>query len=537
MDKLSRFEQITLNSKMLITNWVYLQYNIEDKKELKELIKTDYPKIKQEILSSYIAAGHEDNKDTLRIIFDKMDTLLIVETTLMKNLINFEDYENAQKIFDAEEVIESQVIPKSSEIRKLLNSFISHTKKENNIIRDQMLFSLEKLGLISIIFGFGMFVIILLSVLYIQKQITSPIIQVRDILLRLSKGEIITQKVKQTEDVIAQMVEALTKLSDNFNKTATTAQKIGFGEFNVPVLPLSENDILGIAILEMRNNLKAYSENMEEKVRIRTLEISKQKEIIEEKNKDITASINYANRIQKASLPGINAIHSQLSDSFILFRPRDLVSGDFYWFSQVQNKLIVAAVDCTGHGVPGAFMSLIGMNLLSAIVNESKITESNLILDELHKRIQISLRQTETENNDGMDIALCVIDISQKILEFSGANNPLIYICDNELHTIKGDKSGIGGKQNKVEPFSKHIIQIESPISFYIFSDGFKDQFGGDDDRKFMIKNMKQMFMDNSKLLMKEQKEIYEQTIENWMKQTRQVDDILLIGFKLNTNN
>ncbi len=537
MDKLADFEQVVLKSKMLITNWVYLQYNIEDKKELKKLIKEDYPKIKQEILSSYKTAGHEDNKDSILIIFDKMDSLLLVETNLMKTLVNFEDYENPQKIFHAEEVIEDKVIIQSSDIRTLLNRFISHTKKKNGIIRDQMIYSLNNLELTTIIFGFGMFIIILLSVLYIQKKITTPIIQVRDNLLRLSKGETIIQKVKQSDDIIAQMVEALSKLADNFNKTATTAQKIGRGEFNVSVQPLSENDILGIAILGMRNSLKAYSEEMEEKVRVRTFEISKQKEIIEEKNKDITASINYANRIQQASLPEINSIQSQLKDSFILFRPRDLVSGDFYWFAQVEDKLIVAAVDCTGHGVPGAFMSLIGMNLLSAIVNESKITESNLILDELHKRIQIALRQTETENNDGMDVALCVIDENKKTVEFSGAKNPLICIRDNELIIIKGDKNGIGGKPNNHEKFTKHIINIEGQISFYIFSDGFQDQFGGENDRKFMIKKMKEMFLNNNKLPMKEQKKIYEQTIEDWMRPTQQVDDILLIGFNFNTTN
>ncbi|OIP00872.1 MAG: hypothetical protein AUJ98_06230 [Bacteroidetes bacterium CG2_30_33_31] len=537
MDKLGEFEQIVLNSKMLSTNWVYLQYNTEDKEELKKLINEDYPRIKQEILASYIAAGRIEERDTLKLIFNKMDNLLAEESELIKTLITFADYENAEKLFGGEEIIESRVIPQSAEIKNLLNHFILRTKKGNDNIREKMLYSFKKLEITSVFFGFGMFVIIFLSVVYLQRKITSPIIQVRNILLRLSNGEIITEKVKHTDDVISQMVDALHKLSDNFNKTATAAYKIGRGDFNIKVQPLSEHDILGSAILEMRNNLKAYSEEMEEKVRVRTLEISQQKEIIEERNKDITASINYAKRIQRASLPNIHTIQSELQNSFILFKPKDIVSGDFYWYSKLGDKIIIAAIDCTGHGVPGAFMSLIGMNILSSIVNESKITESNLILEEMHKRIQISLRQSETENNDGMDVALCVIDKNNNTLEFSGAHNPLIYICNDDLYAIKGDKKGIGGIYNYQEKFSKHTIKIESPMSFYIFSDGYQDQFGGEKDRKFMIKNMKQMFIDNSNLSMAEQKQIYEQTMQKWLKPTHQVDDILLIGFNLNTNN
>lgn len=533
MDKLTKFEQIVLNSKMLITNWVYLQYNIEDKEELKKLIKEDYPQIKKEILGSLKIAGHYDNLDTVQAIFNKMDELLKIEKILMQSLVNFEDYEDAQKIFAAEEVIEEEVIPRSTEIRALLEHFIKHTEEANEQIRDEMLGSLSQLELIIIAFGFGMFVIILLSVIYIQRNITLPVMQVRDVLLRLSQGEISNQKIKQTDDIIAQMVEALHKLAENFNKVAVNAQKIGKGDFKTEIEPLGKKDILGNAILEMKNSLEEYSEEMEGKVQERTLKISKQKEIIEKKNINITASITYAERIQKASLPQIEAIQTELTNSFILFKPKDIVSGDFYWFSKLGNKIIIAAVDCTGHGVPGAFMSLVGLNLLSAIVNENKITETNLILEELHKRVRIALRQDITSNQDGMDMSLCVIDKVEKKIEFTGARNPLIYIQNNTLFRIKGDKRGIGGTQSTHSTFTKHTISFQEKTSFYLFTDGYQDQFGGENDRKFMIKNMMDMFLKNHQLPMKEQKQIYEDKIIKWMQSSKQIDDILMIGFQL----
>jgi len=533
MDKLNKFEQIVLKSKMLITNWVYLQYNIDDKEELKRLHQTGYPQIKHELLSVLEAAGHEDNQSTLNTIFAKMDSLLQVEKRLMKTLVSFEDYENAEIIFGAEEVIEEQVIPQSAAIQDLLESFVRHANKENDALRNSMLLSLNRLELTMVILGFGMFLIILFSIIYIQKTITTPVLQMHDILLKLSKGELVKGNIKRTDNVIVHMADALTQLSDNFYKTAITAQKIGRGNFNTPVQPLGENDILGNSIQEMGKSLKEYAEQMEEKVRIRTIEISRQKEIIEERNKNITASITYAERIQKAGLPAIQTMPAALKNSFILFKPRDIVSGDFYWFAPKNDKIVITAVDCTGHGVPGAFMSLIGMNLLSAIVNENGITEANIILDELHKRVQQALRQDVTENDDGMDVSLCVIDLTKKTLEFSGAKNPLIYIKNNELHQIKGDKKGVGGKQRINEKFTKHSVKIDSPISFYIFSDGYQDQFGGKANRKFMIKNMKEMFLKNHHLPMPQQQEIYDKNIADWMQNTGQVDDMLLIGFEL----
>jgi len=255
--------------------------------------------------------------------------------------------------------------------------------------------------------------------------------------------------------------------------------------------------------------------------------------VIQEKNKNITASISYAKRIQEAMLPLESKIKEQLNDYFILFKPRDIVSGDFYWFAEKDEKIIFTAVDCTGHGVPGAFMSMIGSQILTTIIRNG-ITDAAEILNLINKYIQLALKQDKTENKDGMDMALCVIDKEKQIVDFAGAKNPLLHIYNGELFHYKGDKQAIGGYQITVNSsFTKQTINYKSPSYFYAFSDGFPDQFGGEKARKFMIKNLKDLILEIHLNSLEEQKNILNTTIENWMKGHEQTDDILVIGFKL----
>ncbi len=295
--------------------------------------------------------------------------------------------------------------------------------------------------------------------------------------------------------------------------------------------------------------LRKQKEYLEEQVRLRTLEIEQQKHEIEvqrdllakqneeirRKNKDITDSIEYAKRIQKAILPLEETIKEHLPESFILYRPRDIVSGDFYWFAYKNGKIIIAAVDCTGHGVPGAFMSMIGAEILNTIVLSQNVTDAAEILNLQNKYIRAALKQDTSDNQDGMDMALCVIDKEKGIVEFAGAKNPLIYITkDGELHKIRGDRQSIGGFQyTKQVNFTKHTIEIDSPMWFYIFSDGYQDQFGGAERRKFMTRNFYDLLHSIHDLPMDEQKRVLEETLETWMGGTSQTDDILVIGFKL----
>jgi len=276
---------------------------------------------------------------------------------------------------------------------------------------------------------------------------------------------------------------------------------------------------------------------------------------IEKQNKDITSSINYAKQIQEALLPTEESLKNILPDSFVLFKPRDIVSGDFYWFTGYSGKgvngksrrhhirlgnipedesgFVIAAVDCTGHGVPGAFMSMIGFNLLET-VSRNGITEPNEILNELHKSIRYLLKQNSSENRDGMDMAICVIKDKGKKLEYAGAKNPLFYICNGELHQIKGDPVPVGGiqKEDRRE-FTLQTIDISTPSYFYILSDGYTDQFGGKDGSKFSTRQFKDLLLEIYQRPMDEQKKILNERIESWMGDEKQLDDILVIGFKL----
>lgn len=281
---------------------------------------------------------------------------------------------------------------------------------------------------------------------------------------------------------------------------------------------------------------------------------------IEEQNQRITQSISYAREIQKALLPPRKTLTNYIPESFIFFEPLHMVSGDFYWFREIglngqlsemhihetpekhqnsflplnSDKFLVAAIDCTGHGVPGAFMSMIGYNILDGIIQKG-ITESNIILSELHKGVRRALKQDETDNRDGMDAALCVIDIKSRTLQFSGANNPLVYIQDGEVQVIKGDRYAIGGSQKEEERFfTSHSIEVDKPTSFYIFSDGYIDQFGGTDGRKFLLKNLKDLLLNIQHLPMDKQEMILKDTFFEWMgSKENQIDDVVVIGFKL----
>lgn len=277
---------------------------------------------------------------------------------------------------------------------------------------------------------------------------------------------------------------------------------------------------------------------LEDKVNERTAEVVEKNKELDEINKDITASIRYAKRIQDAILPPDDFVKQHLPNTFVLFKPKDIVSGDFYWMEENKDTVIFAAVDCTGHGVPGAFMSIVGHNLLDRVVGEQKVFQPAKILDELNKSISDTLRQTDLEDNtvkDGMDIAICSFNKKKGVLEFAGAYNPLWIIRNKELIEVKANKFPIGntriGENNK---FTNHEIPLEKGDTVYIFSDGYSDQFGGPGGKKFKSSALKQLLINNQHLNMQEQRELLNSTIENWRGQHEQVDDILVIGTRYN---
>ncbi|MCK4826820.1 tetratricopeptide repeat protein, partial [bacterium] len=269
--------------------------------------------------------------------------------------------------------------------------------------------------------------------------------------------------------------------------------------------------------------------------------VTNQRDQLAEQKEAITQSIEYASQIQSALLPPDDFIRYIFTEYFILNKPRDIVSGDFYWIGLKNNKIIFAVADCTGHGVPGALMSTLGGVLLNEVVNKIEVLQANRILNELKEQVIIALRQSgqESEVKTGMDIALCILDKENKELQFSGACNPLYLIRDSELKEIKADSMPVGIGFEAGKSFTNHIIKIQKGDTIYLFSDGYVDQFGGPMDKKFKYTQFRQLLLNIQDKIMLDQKNILEHTIEDWMNNTdkygnsyKQVDDILVMGIK-----
>lgn len=301
---------------------------------------------------------------------------------------------------------------------------------------------------------------------------------------------------------------------------------------------------IGLFIRWRERNLQMEKVILENKVELRTKEleeknkiVEEQKEIVLEKNLKITDSINYAKRIQHAILPSEELIRSYLPDSFIFYRPKDIVSGDFYWFTSNGSKLIIAIADCTGHGVPGAFMSMIGNTLLNEIVNVKNISEPDQILDHLNKGVVSLLHQATSESveqDDGMDISILAIDKTNNEIEYAGANH-IAYLFNPTLQkTLKGDVFSIGGMFGKTDiNFSSQKVKVEKGATIYLFTDGFMDQFGGEKNTKFLSSNFLQLLQNVQSYDLDKQKGIIDAAFNSWKGNIVQTDDVLLMGIRM----
>ncbi|MBA3683571.1 MAG: SpoIIE family protein phosphatase, partial [Bacteroidetes bacterium] len=264
-------------------------------------------------------------------------------------------------------------------------------------------------------------------------------------------------------------------------------------------------------------------------------EVEKVKTQLEVKNKDITDSINYAKRIQEALLPSKNMILDKLPDTIIYYRPRDIVSGDFYWFAETADTYIIAAIDCTGHGIPGAFMSLIGSTLLNEIIYDYQFTEPAKILSELNEKVIKTLNQKTNINSsyDGMDMSVCSISKDKRTCLFAGAHRPLYLINEHGLREIKGSPLSIGGdlKEGK-KLFQEHTIYLNKGDMLYIFSDGYSDQFN-ELGKKFTTKRLKAMLLEINNESIKTQYHAIKEKFESWTGNGHQIDDVLIIGIRV----
>jgi serine phosphatase RsbU (regulator of sigma subunit) len=278
--------------------------------------------------------------------------------------------------------------------------------------------------------------------------------------------------------------------------------------------------------------LRRQRKLLEKLVKLRTQEVVKQKEIVEHKNKEIIDSINYAKRIQRAILPSSGMVKRKLANAFIFFKPKDIVAGDFYWLEERGDKILLAAADCTGHGVPGAMVSLVCNNTLSRTVREFKLEEPHEILNSVREMVIESFANSREEVNDGMDIAFVTLNTKTNLLEYAGANNDLYIISKGEIITLTADRQPIGKYFNN-KPFTKKTYQLHSGDTIYMMTDGYIDQFGGPRGKKFKKKGFLELLLGIQNLEMKEQKKIIEKEFDNWKGDLEQIDDVCVIGVRV----
>lgn len=545
LDNLQELKLKIVRSQMLITYWGLVQSRSDNlnKQNLIRLTEEDLPELRDTLnaLSQYWSdekeKGYErTRKAQLEEVFHNIDTLFRIHSTIRKSLSSFDTYNDPTHRLMVLPKVESggEVHTWTNRILLQLDELIDRQKKTTREVRGKMIASFDTLQFLVRYVGIGLIGAGILIAFFTVRSIVRPVQKLKRILLSLGRGIFPEHRMQPTNDEIGEMSEALNDLVDGLKRTTDFSKQVGAGNFDYHFEPLSPHDTLGHALLKMRDDLAENERILEEKVRQRTQEVVEQKQKVEGLYKDLTDSIRYAKRLQSSILPSDEWIEEKFPDSFVLFKPKDIVSGDFYWFEEsAKGQLVFAAVDCTGHGVPGAFMSLVGHNGLYQAVNEHGQEDPGEILADLDRAAQKALTRTsEGEHvNDGMDIALCTLDRKEKKVRFAGANNPLYIIRDGELIEYKGSKVPIGGSNGKGKHrYNTRSIDVQKGDLLYVFSDGFPDQFGGPKGKKFKYKPFKELLLSISDKPMKEQKEILDRTLEDWKGDLEQIDDILVIG-------
>jgi len=334
----------------------------------------------------------------------------------------------------------------------------------------------------------------------------------------------------------ALMTEMAAKYDNEKKEQRIALQELEISDqkkMNILVIAVALFAVL-LAVVMLRGYLSKKKANRQ--LQEKNEPIEHQKALVEEKNKDITDSIHYAQRIQRAILPSAEYQQRLIPDSFTLFRPKDIVSGDFYWMEQWNNKTVIAVVDCTGHGVPGAFMTFVAYSLLNEAVLEHGISDPAAILNEMRKNLNRMLRQKNDAEalKDGMDISICVLDRNAMTLEYAGAYNPLWLVRSAALTETKADKQPIGVFTGEGEkPFTKHTIALEKGDLVYLFTDGYADQFGGDKGKKFKYKSLQQLLVSLHNKPMEAQKAELGRTFETWKGNLEQLDDVCVFGMRV----
>ena len=526
-----------------VSKWYYNKSfnDIEFRDELKNIIRKEYPK-KKAVLTEFSNDWSNEEKKQLKVIFLRIESLFKSYQSEIIDQLNSPEAYDDPSIYMMARLPYEESETNIKKIYKNLNSLIELKQKFSISVTQEMFSSINFLKTFVQLLGITLVIGGVLIALFTTRSITVPIQVLKKMLLSMGLGILPKERVSATRDEIGEMGNALNDLIRSMQHTTDFAKETGAGNFDAEYTPLSKDDSLGHALLKMRVDLAENERFLEQKVIERTEEVVRQKSEIENKNeeleilyKQVTDSIHYAKRIQDAILPTESFVKKLLPDAFILFKPKDIVSGDFYWIEEKDNLVYFAAVDCTGHGVPGAFMSLVGHNILKDILKNTSATKPGEILDRLREGIVSALRVDDSgkQAKDGMDMTLCAINYNTMELQYAAAFNPLYIIRKGELILYPANKFPIGSYIGEKANFDNHTIKLQKGDQIYIFSDGYADQFGGPNGKKFMVGNFRKLLTQITELPSGNQKEKLDSTLLTWQGGQEQVDDVLVIGVKV----
>ncbi len=540
---LEELDNQLVRTQQLMKRWSMVQIR-DDDRDRTEVVYMCEEKIPSQLSLIKSLSVNWDPVDTLRFkeLTNHYANLNIAYTEIRKLLNSFESYLDPISSMMAEDYFMDGglISSESSVVQEKLSSILISQRSAMNLEIELMNKAFDKLRALLVNIAIGVLIAGLLIGFFTTRSIVRPVNSLKNKLTNLSQGIYSVHPTRAGNDEIGDMAKAVHRLITNFEKTKEFSLSVGSGHFNVPFSPLSEHDELGQALIRMRDELASYRNDMEEKVALQTVEIRNQKEEVElqrervtELYTDLQSSITYAQRLQETILPNDNLVREMFPDSFVLFRPKATVSGDFYWFKNKGRKKMFAAADCTGHGVPGAFMSLIGHNVLN---QASKVyNQPAAILNTVNRLSAEIMRSREGEHfmRDGMDISFCILDEEQMQLEFSGAHNSAYVIRDNQLMEIEAEPFSIGAYVNGEKEYLNHSFSLQKGDCIYLYSDGFADQFGGPKGKKFMRKQFREKLISLSALPMQEQHKKLDAILNEWRGKLEQVDDVLVIGVRV----
>lgn len=543
VDALVHLRNVLVNAHMLIKHWAQVESipDAPEKTALVELTTQDLPAVLDRIDTLSAHWGKEEvalfNRTTT-----EMQELFTMHDRIKELLPSLESYRDPMAWMERSDMAEEggPLDERTQKVLDDLDVLIKLQESKRQQLSGNMIRSFDSLKFFVLYLGTGLLVIGAVIAFLIVRGIVRPVQRLRSVLLNLGRGVFPKARIPDRNDEIGEMTKALMGLIDGLKRTTDFSHSVAAGDFQTEYHPLSEEDVLGHALLKMRAELGERERVLEQKVNERTEEVVRQKEEVERQSrkvvelyKNVTDSIRYAKRLQESILPPEKRIKELLPESFVFYRPKDIVSGDFYWFDRVGEKVVFAAVDCTGHGVPGAFMSLVGHNGLNQAVREHGLVRPSEVLQDLNRMAFEALHKDRDQFvRDGMDMALCTLDQERLVLDYAGANCPLYLVRDGEVLQYTPDKMPIGGFELQGKAFTDHRIQLRKNDMVYIFSDGYADQFGGPRGKKFLYRRFRELLVEIHGLPLERQKIMLLEALNQWKGAHEQVDDILVIGMR-----